>query len=191
MDDFTGALKAVDEQKPVENSYDPGIGPHPEDKTVELILERLGRSQPQSYGDASPRTCPDSGRECDLAIPGHWAIEVKLARPYRDNGDVSPYWVQKVISPYPDDYPGSRSAIGDCLKLAGSNFEERTALMVIGYEHDPPKIEVKTAVESLELITEEVQDVQLGPRQEKTAKNLVHEIFEQSTIYGWEIEPSG
>jgi hypothetical protein len=190
VEDFTSALKAVDEQKPVEGSYDPGIGPHPEDKTVELILDRLRRSQPQSYGNASPQTYPGSGRECDLVIPGQWAIEVKLARPYRDNGDVSPYWVKKVLSPYPDDYPGSRSAVGDCLKLAGSDFEERTALVVIGYEHDPPKIEVGTAVDSLELITEEVQDVRLGPRQEKTAKNLVHEIFEQSTIYGWEIDPS-
>jgi hypothetical protein len=189
--DSASALKAVDSEKPVEGSYDPGIGPHPEDKTVDLVLEHLQRSEPQIYGEASPQTYPTSGRECDLVIPGQWAIEVKLARPYRDNGDVSPYWVKKVLSPYPDDYPGSRSAVGDCLKLAGSDFEERRALMVIGYEHDPPKIEVRTAVDSLELITVKVQDVQLGPRQEKTAKNLVHEVFEQVTVYGWEIDPSG
>ena len=124
-------------------------------------------------------------------IPRDWAIEVKLARPYRDNGDVSPYWVKKVPSPYPDDYPGSRSAVGDCLKLDKADFDERTALMVIGYEHDPPKIEVGTAIKSLELIVEEVQDVRLGPREESTAQDLVHDVFEQSTVYGWEVGQSG
>lgn len=187
---FSAALKKADEKKPVEGSYDPGIGPHPEEEAIDLALEELKDCLPERYGDASPRPYPSSGRECDLVIPGEWAIEVKLARPYRDNGDVSPYWVKKVLSPYPDDYPGSRSAVGDCIKLASSDFEERTALMVIGYEHDPPKIEVGTAVEALELITEEVQDVRLGPRQEVTAGNLVHDVFEQSTVYGWEIEPS-
>ncbi len=124
-------------------------------------------------------------------IPRDWAIEVKLARPYRDNGDVSPYWVKKVPSPYPDDYPGSRSAVGDCLKLDKADLDERTALMVIGYEHDPPKIEVGTAIKSLELIVEVVQDVRLGPREESTAQDLVHDVFEQSTVYGWEVEQSG
>jgi len=190
VQNFASALKEADEERPVEGSYDPGIGPHPEDKTVDLVLERLGQSRLQNYGEASPQAYPNSGRECDLVIPGQWAVEVKLARPYRDNGDVSPYWVKKVLSPYPDDYPGSRSAVGDCLKLAGSDFEERTAMMVIGYEHDPPEIEVDTAVEAFELITEEVQGVGLGPRQERTVQNLVHEIFEQATVYGWEVEPS-
>ena len=187
---FAGALKEVDERRPVEGSYDPGIGPHPEEEAVSLALQELGESFPGRYAEASPHPYPSSGRECDIVIPGHWAIEVKLARPYRDNGDVSPYWVKKVLSPYPDDYPGSRSAVGDCLKLAGSDFEERKALMVIGYEHDPPKIEVGTAVEALELITEEVQGVRLGPRQESSAEDLVHDVFERSTVYGWEVEPS-
>ena len=186
---FAGALKEVDEQKPVKGSYDPGVGPHPEEEAVSLALQKLKETSPEHYAEASPRPYPSSGRECDVVIPGGWAIEVKLARPYRDNGDVSPYWVKKVLSPYPDDYPGSRSAVGDCLKLAGSDFDERKALMVIGYEHDPPKIEVGTAVEALELITEEVQGVQLGPRHESSAENLVHDVFERSTVYGWEIEP--
>ncbi|MCS4038733.1 hypothetical protein [Salinibacter ruber] len=186
---FASALKKADNGRPVEGSYDPGIGPHPEDKAVELALDQLKESLPQHYSGASPRTYPSSGRECDLVIPEEWAIEVKLARPYRDNGDVSPYWVKKVLSPYPDDYPGSRSAVGDCLKLARSDFDERTALMVVGYEHDPPKIEVGTAIKSLELIVEEVQDVRLGPREESTAQDLVHDVFEQSTVYGWEVEP--
>lgn len=190
IENFAGALKEVDEQEPVEGSYDPGIGPHPEDEAVSLALELLKESSPERYAGASPHPYPSSGRECDVMIPGAWAIEVKLARPYRDNGDVSPYWVKKVLSPYPDDYPGSRSAVGDCLKLASSDFEERKALMVIGYEHDPPKIEVDTAIEALELITEEVQGVQLGPRHESSAEDLVHDVFEQSTVYGWEVEPS-
>jgi len=191
VQDFSGALKKADEKRPVEGSYEPGIGPHPEEKALDLALGQLKSSLPDRYEDACPRTYPSSGRECDLVIPGDWAIEVKLARPYRDNGDVSPYWVKKVLSPYPDDYPGSRSAVGDCLKLARSDFEERTALMVIGYEHDPPKIEVGTAIKSLELIVEEVQDVRLGPREESTAQDLVHDVFEQSTVYGWEVGQSG
>jgi hypothetical protein len=102
---------------------------------------------------------------------------------------VSPYWVEKVLSPYPDDYPGSRSAVGDCLKLARSDFEEQTAL-IVGYEHDPPKIEAQTAIEALDLITEEVQGVRRGPRQEGAAADLVHDLFRQSTVYGRKIEPS-
>lgn len=33
VQDFAGALKRADEKRPVEGSYEPGIGPHPEEKS--------------------------------------------------------------------------------------------------------------------------------------------------------------
>jgi hypothetical protein len=38
VQDFAGGLKKADEKRPVEGSYEPGIGPHPEEKSYLLTL---------------------------------------------------------------------------------------------------------------------------------------------------------
>ena len=62
-------------------------------------------------------------RPCLGELPD-WAIEVKMARHRRDNGDYENTTTKKILSPCPDD----RSAVTDCRKLASSGFGERPPL---------------------------------------------------------------
>jgi len=46
-------------------------------------------------------------------IKGLWVIEVKIARPFGDNGKEAEAWSVNLLHPY----AGNTSIIGDCLKL--------------------------------------------------------------------------
>jgi len=84
-------------------------------------------------------------------------------------------------------YPGKHSSIGDCLKLLASGFTERKAILVIGYEHTPPKIELEPAVESFDRIARDVVGIELSERVERLVTNLVHPYHQQARVCGWEI----
>ena len=64
------------------------------------------------------------------------AIEVKLARPFGDDGKEAENWSVNLLHPY----AGNTSLIGDCLKLERFDGSERSAAVVVGYEHTPPQI---------------------------------------------------
>jgi len=180
---FARALKLVDEQEPQHRNYQPGIGPHTESKTIDLVVEELKDSQPEVYSGAGEKTFPSSRKRCDLVIPGNWAVELKLARPFGDNGRESQHWVKNLLYPY----KGNTSAIGDCMKLIDSDFAEREAVVIFGYEHTPPEISLDVAVESFEVIAEEVCQIELSPRSESKEINLTHPVHQQAWVYGWEV----
>lgn len=182
---FAGALKSVDSQRPQHRSYQPGIGPHTESKTVKLAVQQLKDTDPDLYRGAGPKTFPSSRKRCDLVIPEEWAIELKLARPFGDNGRESQHWIKNLLYPY----KGNTSAIGDCLKLQESKFSEREAVIIFGYEHTPPQISLNVAIEAFEVVAEEVRHIDLGPRVEAKVDNLVHPVHQQATVYGWEVLP--
>jgi hypothetical protein len=89
--DFAHAFKAVDEARPQGASrtrtYRPGIGPLKEADAVHRALWYLREEmRGSSYQGASPKQYPHSRQQCDLIIPGEWAMEFKLLRPFGDNG---------------------------------------------------------------------------------------------------------
>jgi hypothetical protein len=51
---FAAALKKADERKPVEGSYNPGIGPHPEEEAIDLALKEHENTKSPSQ-DATAR----------------------------------------------------------------------------------------------------------------------------------------
>jgi hypothetical protein len=118
-----------------------------------------------------------------LVIPEAWAIEVKLARPYGDNGRPAERWSENLLYPY----PGNTSSIGDCLKLLESGFSERKGILVIGYEHSPAKILLEPAIRGFELLARSVVGIQLSARAQSLVPGLVHPFHQQAMIYGWEI----
>src|SRR5207244_8156242 len=89
--DFATALKAVDARRPVFTSrggrvYQPGIGPHSEDRAVDLILEEMKNVSPHGYGRLACRVPYATSRPtCDVVLPGEWMVEVKRASRYGDN----------------------------------------------------------------------------------------------------------
>jgi hypothetical protein len=66
-------------------------------------------------------------------------------------------------------------------------MSEKKAVVVIGYEHDPPKIPIQPLIESFEMLAEKIMKVKLGPREIENRKNLVHPVHQQLTVYAWEV----
>ena len=128
--DFADAFKAVDASMPVGRSkkreYQPGIGPLSEEEAVSRTMQHLRSLDNLSrYVGAGSKVYPGSHQRCDLLIAGHWAIEFKLIRPFGDNGHEAEHWSENVLHPY----AGNVSSIGDCMKLLGSGFPERKAII--------------------------------------------------------------
>jgi hypothetical protein len=139
------------------------------------------------YRDASPKRYPDSRQQCDLVIPDQWAIEFKLLRPFGDNGAEAEHWSENALHPY----PGNVSFIGDSIKLIESGFSERKAIVIFGYEHSPPLIDITVVIDSFEAIAKQVVGIDLGERQSAEFGPLVHPVHQQGKVFGWQVlEPN-
>ena len=83
--DFAAGLSAADAKRPVFVSrtgrqYQPGLGPHGEDRAVALVLAEMRTAHPETYercGHSLPY--PGSRQKCDLWFgePLEWAVEVR------------------------------------------------------------------------------------------------------------------
>jgi hypothetical protein len=107
VEDIADAMRAVDRCGTPFKQFQPGVGPYGEPQPVRLIAKYLRESCHERYPGA--KTC----RAPDVLIPGRWAIEFKIVRPYGDNGQEAEHWSQNLLRAH----PGNVSAIGDAHKL--------------------------------------------------------------------------
>ena len=150
IEDVADALVAIDSSGVPFKNYQPGVGPYGEPQLLAEVARRLNDS-PNYQGTRTKRTP-------DLLVPGKWALEFKIARPFGDNGNRAENWSVNLLHPY----PGNVSSIGDCLKLQTIQGQERKAVVVIGYEHDPPEIDLTPLMLSFEAIAKYVMQIPLG-----------------------------
>src|SRR5262245_13816422 len=96
---FAVALNAVDSRRPRWKSYEPGIGPHEEDRAVDLIVDELNVLRPD-WRIALRHCYPGSKQKCDLlwGDPPRWATEIKMWRPNHNTGVPDPTAVKDVLS---------------------------------------------------------------------------------------------
>jgi len=134
-------------------------------------------AKPARYLTAVPKRLPD------LLIPNEWAIELKIIRPFGDNGRPAEHWSENILHPY----PGNTSSLGDCIKLLKSSLSERKAVVIFGYEHTPPVVALETAVASFELVARDVLSIRLSPRIEQVRLGLVHPVHQQLRVFGYEV----
>ncbi len=127
INDIAEVLKAIDSSavrfkssRPPFKEFQPGVGPCPEPQLVKLIAEGLNRI-PRYGGVARTRRTPD------LLIEKRWAIEIKIARPFGDNGKLAENWSVNLLHPY----PGNTSLLGDCLKLIELPCSEQKAVIAL------------------------------------------------------------
>jgi hypothetical protein len=153
-----------------------GVGPYGEPQLVKLIAEHLNRS-PQYAKRVKVMKTPD------LLIAGFWAIEIKIARPFGNDGKRAENWSVNLLHPY----PGNESLLGDCLKLRSLQCQEQKAVLAIGYEHDPPKISLEPLARSFEVIATYVLSIQLGERVSAIRTGLVHPVHQRLTVMGWTV----
>ena len=174
--DFADALVSVDSsQKPFRN-FQPGVGPYSEPQLLKLVALFLNEL-PKYGGTVRTRRTPD------LLVPKQWAVEVKIARPYGDNGKEAEDWSVTLLHPY----HGNVSTIGDCYKLASLSCDERKAVIVIGYEHCPARIDLTPLIEAFEVVAREVAGITLSPRIECRRDGLVHPVHQCLRLFAWEV----
>jgi len=166
-------LKEFDEERPIHKTFKPGIGPFGEPQIVGIIAERLSSKGIQAKTRRTP----------DLEIQSQWAIEFKIVRPFGDNGKEAENWSVNLLHPY----GGNTSLIGDAIKLTQLYSYENKGLFVIGFEHNPPKINLNNLVDSFELITQQVINISLGPRITERRFDLVHPEHQVLRCFGWQL----
>jgi hypothetical protein len=116
VDNIAAALVAVDRSGIAFKHFQPGVGPYGEPQLLAAVAKHLN-TLPAYGGTARTKRAPD------LLLPREWALEVKLARPFGDNGYEAENWSVNLLHPY----EGNVSLIGDCLKLHKLGGPERKA----------------------------------------------------------------
>jgi hypothetical protein len=175
--DFADALAAADGRSICHKSFRPGIGPFGEAQAIRLAVEHLKERRPDYYARTQIKRTPD------VLVPDEWAIEVKLVRPFGDNGKLAEHWSENVLHPY----PGNTSSIGDCLKLINSGLKESKAIIIIGYEHENVQVSLDPAIKGFEILCREVAGIKLGTRIEQKREKLIHPVHQVLKISSYEV----
>lgn len=176
ISDVADVFVVIDSSRVPYRNYQLGVGPYGEPQLLRKTAEILN-SQDIYRGRVETRRNPD------LLIRESWAMEFKLARPFGDNGREAENWSVNLLHPY----EGSQSALGDCLKLRQLDCSEKKAVVVVGYEHDPPVITLEPLIKGFEMLAEHILKIELGPQIVENRKNLVHPIHQQLTVYSWQV----
>ena len=171
------ALKWIDSTGVAHKNFQPGVGPYGEPQLVRKCLEYLRERFPDEFSGAQ------SKREPDVLIPGRWALEVKLVRPFGDNGRPAEHWSENLLHPY----DGNVSALGDCLKLMRSDRAENKGVLVIAYSHLTPRVDLDVLFTAFELLARDVRAIRLGRRCVACRKDLIHPVHQQLEVIGWEV----
>jgi hypothetical protein len=176
VENFADALVSIDTSRVPFRKFLSGVGPYGEPQLLSLVATRLN-----SLVHCEAPVC--TKRTPDLLLPGEWAIECKIARPFGDNGKPAENWSVNLLHPY----EGNTSLLGDCLKLRSLVLNERKAVIVIGYEHTPPQISLTPLLAGFEVVAREVLHIRLSERVQATRFGLVHPVHQQLSVTGWEV----
>lgn len=174
--DIKEAIVAIDGSAQPFRAFQPGVGPYGEPQLVKLVANELNKS-------AKYRNSARTMRTPDLLIPNEWALEIKIARPFGDNGKEAENWSVNLLHPY----AGNISTIGDCFKLQNYSGPERRAVVVIGYEHVPARIDLTPLVKCFELIAKQVMGINLSQLAECRHACLIHPVHTCVRLFGWEL----
>jgi len=100
------------------------------------------------------------------------ADRVQVVRPFGDNGKEA----RELVTERPSPVPWNTSSIGDCLKLAASAGNERKAIVVFGYEHNPSSDFTDPCIDGFEMLARRLLGITLSPRIERRIDNLIHPV---------------
>jgi len=189
--DFARGFEAADAKRPIAvnqrsgQAFGPGIGPHSETRTVDLVMQELSGLDPARYSrfETGVPYVTASRQKCDLCIGAppswEWVLEVKMLRLLGDNGQPNDNILMHILSPY----PAHRSALTDCTKLFNSGLRGRKGIIIYGYEAtDWPLSE---AIDAFEVLAR--ARAALGPRATAHFRNLVHPVHREGAVFGWEL----
>jgi len=182
--DFAHGMMLVDQKHPQKKPYQPGIGPHTESETVELVVKEIANLYPERYRKHAFQVLYLGTRQkCDVCFgegpSWGWAIEVKMVRFFGDNGKSADTVITHLLSPYASDH----SALSDCEKLAQLSLNGRKAILIYGFDYVNRPLE--PAIEAFETLAQ--LKVHLGSRISCTFQGLIHPIHTKGKVFAWEI----
>lgn len=163
--------------RPPYREYGVGVGPYSETVLCKKLTAHFVAAHSVECTGACTRRFPD------ILVPGRWAVELKLARPFGDNGEEAEHWSQNLLHPY----PGNTSSLSDAMKLLQYDGPERTAIVVVGYEHSPAKISLDPLIAAFEAIALHTLRLPLGPRHTRELAGLVHPHLQLARLWAWEV----
>src|SRR5258708_12398606 len=106
VNDVRDSLVFVDACGVPFKQFQPGVGPYGDPQLMRAVVDHLKKLP--SCIDAQTKRTPD------ILIPGEWALEFKIARPFGDNGKEAENWSVNLLHPY----EANISPIGACLNLS-------------------------------------------------------------------------
>lgn len=174
--DMADVLKRIDNSNATFKDFQPGVGPFGEPQLVKLVAAEMSQLPRYSSGVSTRRTP-------DLLILKHWALEIKLARPFGDNNRLAENWSVNLLHPY----TGNTSLLGDGLKLQSFQCEEQKGVLAIGYEHEPAQLDLEPLWSAFELLATGVMKLNLGPRIIARRNGLIHPVHQQVIVVGWQL----
>lgn len=188
--DLARAAEVADAKRPVARNkrsgepFEPGLGPHSESETFDLLMGAAAFAAPGWYLaiESAVRYPAAPRQKCDLRITtssGAVLVEGKLLRLKGDNGKPNDNMLMHILSPY----PFHRSALTDCAKLADSGFAEPKAVVIVGYAY--PDLPLAPAIDAFETLADHA--VGLGRRHEATFSGLCHRIHNRGSVMAWEV----
>lgn len=191
IDDFSLCMKNIDSTRPVYQSvrksatvYKPGIGPHTETKTVQMVVEEMKKIDNEFYKDTIiHERYPNSRKECDLKFKLKNEVifsEVKMMRIMGDNNKANDNIFMHIFSPY----ELQNSALTDGIKLLKSGFEGTKSIIIYGYDYE--NFPLLKTIELYEKIAKEFYSI--SERYSSSFENLVHPVHQKGNVFGWIIE---
>ena len=186
ISDFALSIKKIDSTKPVyvsqrknKNVYKPGIGPHTETATINLVVNELKQDKFYTKIEREIKY-PNSRKSCDLKFNINNKIlfsEVKMMRIMGDNNKANDNIFMHIFSPYEKQ----NSALTDGLKLLKSSFDGEKSIIIYGYDYDDFPIE-----KTISLFEKTTKDFfNISERYSASFEKLVHPVHTRGSVYGW------
>ena len=186
ISDFALSMKKIDSTKPVyvsqrknKNIYKPGIGPHTETATINLVVNELKKDKFYTKIEREIKY-PNSRKSCDLKFNINNKIlfsEVKMMRIMGDNNKANDNIFMHIFSPYEKQ----NSALTDGLKLLKSGFDGEKSIIIYGYDYDDFPIE-----KTISLFEKTTKDFfNISERYSASFEKLVHPVHTRGSVYGW------
>lgn len=149
-------------------------------------MEQAAYLYPAKYGKYTFQVpYPGSRQKCDVCFGENfvweWAIEVKMARFFGDNGKPADATVTHILSPYPADH----SALTDCEKLVSSSLGKRKAIVIYGFDYNKRMLDL--IIEAFEALAR--LKVSLGERYSCAFDGLIHPVHTKGRVFAWEVFP--
>ena len=186
ISDFALSMKKIDSTKPVyvsqrknKNIYKPGVGPHTETATINLVVNELKQDKFYTKIEREIKY-PNSRKSCDLKFNINNKIlfsEVKMMRIMGDNNKANDNIFMHIFSPYEKQ----NSALTDGLKLLKSGFDGEKSIIIYGYDYDDFPIE-----KTISLFEKTTKDFfNISERYSASFDKLVHPVHTRGSVYGW------